>query len=99
MVESRSRKCAFLREAVRQIRPGFGDAIDCRFEELLAKHPALKGSADIVTVRAVRLDKPTAALIGALLKSDGRVFHFTDTLNIFTCSTWNNLGDNRRSSS
>lgn len=99
MVESRSRKCAFLREAVRQIRPGFGTAIDCRFEDLLAKHPELKGSADIVTVRAVRLDQPTSSLIGALLKPDGRVLHFSANLEIFTCSTWNNPGDKLHGSS
>ena len=90
MVESRSRKCAFLREAVRQIRPGQGIAIDNRFEELLDRNPEIRGSADIVTVRAVRLDEPTSALIGALLKPTGRVFHFTATLEIIDCSTWNN---------
>lgn len=89
MIESRSRKCAFLREAVRQIRPGQGDAFDNRFEELLEKQPQLISSADIVTVRAVRLDAPTSAMIGALLKPTGRVFHFTATLEIVGCSTWN----------
>lgn len=90
MVESRSRKCAFLREAVRLIKHGKGVAIDKRFEELLDRNPELRGSADIVTVRAVRLDEPTSALIGALLKPSGRVFIFTATLEIIDCSTWNN---------
>lgn len=98
MVESRSRKCAFLREAVRQIRPGQGIAINNRFKELFDGNPELRGSADIVTVRAVRLDEPTSALIGALLKPSGRVFHFTGTLEIFDCSTWNNR-DKRHGSS
>jgi 16S rRNA (guanine527-N7)-methyltransferase len=89
MVESRSRKCAFLNEAVRQIRPGQGMALDNRFEELLEQHPQLAASADIVTVRAVRLDEPTSALIGSLLKPQGRVFHFTQELQITECSTWN----------
>lgn len=89
MIESRSRKCAFLREAVRQIRPGGGDAFDNRFEELLSKHPELAGSADIVTVRAVRLDPPTVSMIGALLKPNGRVFHFSTVLEVVPCSTWN----------
>lgn len=89
MVESRSRKCAFLREAVRQIRPGYGDAFDNRFEELLGKHPEIVASADIVTVRAVRLDAPTVSMIGALLKPKGRVFHFSTALEVIECSTWN----------
>src|SRR6185436_3405002 len=42
MVESRSRKCAFLREAVRQIRPGRATALDLRFEELIGKNPGLR---------------------------------------------------------
>lgn len=98
MIESRSRKCAFLREAVRQIRPGHGDAFENRFEELLEKQPQLVGSADIVTVRAVRLDAPTTAMIGALLKPTGRVFHFTASLEIVECSTWN-IGDKKLGSS
>lgn len=99
MIESRSRKCAFLREAVRQIRPGHGTALDVRFEKLLANHPELAGSADIVTVRAVRLDEPTSRLIGALLRPDGSVFHFSSQLEVIGCSTWNNRGDKRPGSS
>jgi 16S rRNA (guanine527-N7)-methyltransferase len=79
MIESRSRKCAFLREAVRQIGPGRGVAFDVRFEEVLLKHPELAGTADIVTMRAVRLDEPTTDLVAALLKPDGRVFRVTST--------------------
>ncbi len=99
MIESRSRKCAFLNEAVRQIRPGKGMAIDNRFEELLERNPQLKASADILTVRAVRLDEPTSDLIGALLKPTGRVFHFSQTLEITECSTWNIQGSEKRGSS
>lgn len=99
MIESRSRKCAFLNEAVRQIRPGQGIAIDNRFEELLDRNPQLRGSADILTVRAVRLDEPTSALIGALLKPSGRVFHFSKTLEITECSTWNNRRSEKPTSS
>jgi len=98
MVESRSKKCAFLREAVRQIRPGEGTAVEGRFEDLLDQHPELAGSADIVTVRAVRLDVPTSRLIGALLKPVGRVFHFTHEFEVVDCSTWNNRYNGHRSS-
>jgi len=98
MIESRSRKCAFLREAVRQIRPGEGTAIEARFEELLERNPELAASADVVTVRAVRLDKLVSGLIGALLKPTGRVFHFVQTLEIVDCSTWNSRDNKHRSS-
>ncbi|TAK15508.1 MAG: hypothetical protein EPO35_07140 [Acidobacteria bacterium] len=89
MVESRSRKCAFLAEAVRQIKAGKGQALPVRFEQLLEKHPDLAGSADIVTLRAVRLDHQVHRLVGALLKPTGRVYHFADALKIVDCSTWN----------
>lgn len=78
MVESRSRKCAFLREAVRQIAPGRGTALDVRFEELLDRHPELAASADIVTIRAVRLDEPMVTLLAAILKPGGKVFRFAN---------------------
>lgn len=90
MIESRSKKCAFLREAVRHHAPRTAEVIEQRFENLLETHPSLRASADIVTVRAVRLDEETRALIGDLLRPDGRVFHFTDELRIIDCSTWNN---------
>jgi 16S rRNA (guanine527-N7)-methyltransferase len=89
MIESRSRKCAFLREAVRQIKPGFGRAIESRFETLLAQSPDLDGSADLVTVRAVRLDSFTNGLIGQLLRPDGRVVHFAEQIQVIARSTWN----------
>ena len=87
MVESRSRKCAFLREAVR-LQPN-ARVVEQRFEDLRSSNPDLLGTADIVTVRAVRLDDATRALIGDLLRPEGRVFHFTDQLQITDCSTWN----------
>lgn len=82
MVESRSRKCAFLREAVRQIAPGRGTALDVRFEDLLARYPELAASADIVTIRAVRLDEPMASLLAAIVKPRGRVFRFTNASDV-----------------
>jgi 16S rRNA (guanine527-N7)-methyltransferase len=97
MVESRSRKCAFLREAVRH--HAIAQVIEQRFEDLLSANPELRNSADIVTVRAVRLDEPTRRLIGDLLKPQGRVFHFAGQLEITDCSTWNKLKGEKRGSS
>ncbi|MDP6580708.1 MAG: class I SAM-dependent methyltransferase, partial [Vicinamibacterales bacterium] len=54
MVESKGRKAAFLREVVRQL--GLEDVVveARRFEQLVGRR-GWQGSADVVTVRAVRL--------------------------------------------
>jgi 16S rRNA (guanine527-N7)-methyltransferase len=82
MVESRTRKCAFLNECVRQIAPGKGEAVALRFEELLSVRPDLAGSADLVTVRAVTLDQPLVELISKLGKSGCRLFRFTSLTEV-----------------
>jgi len=76
MVESRSRKCAFLREAIRQL--GLTDTVveEVRFEDLLGK-PELKQTADVITVRAVRFDEQLLELIQWLLIPGGEVLRFT----------------------
>ena len=67
LVESKTRKGAFLREAVRHLELG-GVAVESgRFDEL-ASRPEFETKADLVTVRAVRLDAdfwlPAAAVLG-----------------------------------
>lgn len=75
MVEVKVRKCAFLREALRQLSIGRGSVENCRLEELLSR-PELHESADIVTVRAVRPDKKLFNAMQAFLKPGGRLFMF-----------------------
>lgn len=75
MVESRSRKCAFLREAVRTIGLDRTYVEESRFEEIHTKSQ-LRSAADLVTVRAVRMDEDLVGLIRLLLKPGGRVFRF-----------------------
>jgi 16S rRNA G527 N7-methylase RsmG len=74
-VESKNRKAAFLREAIRQL--GLKDtAVEAsRVEELLSR-PHMHEGADVVTVRAVRLDKKFLAEIQAFLKPHGLLFLF-----------------------
>jgi 16S rRNA (guanine527-N7)-methyltransferase len=55
MVEVKTRKAAFLREAVRQLELRDAVVETVRFEELVER-PALLESQDVVTVRAVRLE-------------------------------------------
>ena len=71
MVESRHRKCAFLREATRRLELERTFTRAARFEELTPER-----EADLVSIRAVRLDEPTADLIAAVLQSGGTLFAF-----------------------
>lgn len=76
MVESKTRKAAFLREAVRQLDLDRTGVQTTRFEELLAR-PKLHDSADVVTLRAVKVESKTLAAVQSFLKPRGLVFLFT----------------------
>jgi 16S rRNA (guanine527-N7)-methyltransferase len=71
MVESRSRKCAFLREAVRLLDLAETHVLMQRFEEL-----ELDTLCDVVTLRAVKLDADLRDLISQSLAPGGRVLVF-----------------------
>lgn len=75
MVESKTRKSAFLREAIRQLdlRESFVETK--RFEELLAT-PTLHESMDVVTIRAVRVEAATLLSLQAFLRPGGEIFLF-----------------------
>ena len=75
MVEVKTRKAVFLREAVREL--GLKDAYveTSRFEELLPRvelHEAL----DIVSIRAVRIETRTLNTLQAFLRPGGKLFLF-----------------------
>ena len=75
MVESKTRKAAFLREAVRHLGLARTEVDACRYEDL----PGRLGEADradVVTVRAVRLDEAGFSSLARLLDERGRVFLF-----------------------
>jgi 16S rRNA (guanine527-N7)-methyltransferase len=74
LIESRERKSAFLREAVRTLglRSVTVETTRLGREGL----NAWNGRADIVTLRAVRMDEDMRAAIVQLLGSSGRVFQF-----------------------
>lgn len=76
MVEAKARKCAFLREVVRQLSLADVEVANSRFEELLTR-PDLHESADLVSVRAVRADQKLWSSAQAFLKPGGRVLWFT----------------------
>jgi 16S rRNA (guanine527-N7)-methyltransferase len=79
MVESRTRKVAFLREAVRSLEMATTAVMAVRFEEMAAGRRQV---ADCVTVRAVRPDAGLLAACASLLKPDARLILFGATNQI-----------------
>jgi 16S rRNA (guanine527-N7)-methyltransferase len=73
LVESKTRKAAFLREVVRVLKLPETDVANVRFEEL---EPGTHSAADLVTVRAVRPDAALFKVSGRLLKTGGRLLLF-----------------------
>jgi 16S rRNA (guanine527-N7)-methyltransferase len=75
MVETKGRKVAFLREVIREL--GWNDAtvVQVRIEELLADQ-TMNGSADLVSVRAVRMTSKQWPVLASLLSPKGRVLWF-----------------------
>jgi 16S rRNA (guanine527-N7)-methyltransferase len=76
MVESKTRKAAFLREAIRHLALDRTSVESARFEELLAR-PELHDAADVATLRAVKVDAKTLASVQSFLKPGGMLFLFT----------------------
>jgi 16S rRNA (guanine527-N7)-methyltransferase len=75
MVESKSRKVSFLREAARTLLLADVLVLERRFEDLIHQIPG--GSADLVTTRAVRPDETLFAAAAHLLRSTGRLVLFS----------------------
>lgn len=75
MVESKTRKAAFLREVVRTLNIDQVAVDAVRFEELLAR-PALHDAVDVVTLRAVRVERKTLSELQSFIKPAGFLFLF-----------------------
>ncbi|MGE3276014.1 MAG: 16S rRNA (guanine(527)-N(7))-methyltransferase RsmG [Vicinamibacterales bacterium] len=75
MVESKTRKAVFLREAVRELGLEGVDVETARFEELLSR-PELHEAHDVVTLRAVRVEPRTLINLQAFLRPGGHFFLF-----------------------
>ena len=74
MVESRSRKAAFLSEVVRSLTLTTTEVLAIRIEELARSTPA--GHADLLTIRAVRIEEGLLRAAAALLRLGGRLLLF-----------------------
>ena len=77
MVESKARKSAFLREAVRQTQI-IATVETARFEELLAR-PDFHETFDVATLRAVKAESKTLLRMQAFVRPRGRIFLFRGT--------------------
>jgi 16S rRNA G527 N7-methylase RsmG len=75
LVESRERKCAFLREVVRSLALSGVEVANTRFETLTLRTD-LPGTVDLVSFRAVKADDSLLTAAAALLKPNGRVLWF-----------------------
>jgi 16S rRNA (guanine527-N7)-methyltransferase len=75
MVESRERKAAFLREAVRALDLKSVD-VEAERIEVVAVDRRRASTADLITVRAVRIDPSLFGSIRALLRFGGQVLMF-----------------------
>jgi 16S rRNA (guanine527-N7)-methyltransferase len=74
MIESRERKAAFLREAVRVLELERTDVRTTRIEDFAASAPS--AVADVITMRAVRPTIPVLHAVAHLLKPAGRLLVF-----------------------
>lgn len=75
LVESKTRKSVFLREAVRALGLNDADVATARFEELLSR-PDLHEAHDLVTIRAVRVESRVLLTLQAFAKPGGLLFLF-----------------------
>jgi 16S rRNA (guanine527-N7)-methyltransferase len=80
MVESKTRKGAFLREAIRTLDLADTIVAEERFEELAGRSNC-QGSAQLVTVRAVRADAALFESAAQLLGEGGRLLLFRPSHN------------------
>jgi 16S rRNA (guanine527-N7)-methyltransferase len=78
MVESKTRKSVFLREAIRALALQGADVAASRYEELLTR-PELHEAHDLVTIRAVRVEPRLLSNLQAFLKPGGFLFLFRGT--------------------
>ena len=78
MVESKTRKSVFLREATRAVGLISADVATSRFEQLLSR-PDLHEAHDLLTIRAVRVEARVLMSLQAFVKPGGLLFLFRST--------------------
>jgi 16S rRNA (guanine527-N7)-methyltransferase len=79
MVESKTRKSVFLREATRALEMVDADVATARYEELLAR-PDLHEAEDLLTIRAVRVETRVLMSLQAFVRPGGQMFLFRSAM-------------------
>lgn len=75
LVESKTRKVVFLREALRELQIRRARVENARVEVMLSR-PELHESLDVVTIRAVRVEPALLTSLQAFLKPGGQLWLF-----------------------
>jgi 16S rRNA (guanine527-N7)-methyltransferase len=75
MVEVKTRKAVFLREAIRELGLRNTEVLNTRFEELLSRSELHEGM-DLVSIRAVRVETRTLLTLQAFLRPGGKLLLF-----------------------
>ena len=75
MVESKARKSAFLKEAVRALDLRDANVATSRYEALLDE-PALQEAYEVLTIRAVRVEAAVLMNLQAFIRPGGKIFLF-----------------------
>jgi 16S rRNA (guanine527-N7)-methyltransferase len=90
MVEAKTRKAVFLKEAVRALEMD-AEVLTSRFEALLTR-PELHEAHDLLTIRAVRVEARVLMSLQAFIRPGGHIFLFrtstSDALNALTPLNW-----------
>jgi 16S rRNA (guanine527-N7)-methyltransferase len=79
LVESRARKAAFLREVVRELKLADVEVLNDRFERI-ASRGERRASADLITIRAVRIDDAVAETARHILRDHGLMMLFSTSV-------------------
>jgi 16S rRNA (guanine527-N7)-methyltransferase len=80
MVEVKTRKSVFLREAARELGLD-ATVVTTRHESLLAD-PSFHDAYDLLSIRAVRVESRMFAALQAFIRPGGRIFHFRTATDI-----------------
>ena len=75
LVEAKTRKSVFLREALRALEMTDAEVVTSRFEELLSR-PALHEAHELLTLRAVRVESSVLMNLQAFVRPGGELFLF-----------------------
>ena len=75
LVEAKTRKSVFLREALRALELTDAEVVTSRFEELLSR-PSLHEAHDLLTLRAVRVEGSVLMNLQAFVRPGGELFLF-----------------------